>query len=291
MATVVTLTKNVNVRLSEETIRRCLNIIENSYPNPQDTKRSTDTLAEIFYRNGGFDTTINRKFSESAIKKILKGRFADELSVREFLFFLKLIPQTDPEGDDIDDIDEFLHKPLSKTPSTVSPYLLLKGQLNSDGIKISLSREASEEIQKRMKDLRLSQRSIGEQCNLAHTTICSTLKSRLLCKERFQDILEVFLEKGVIILPEGQTLEQLLYPEAESSYTTTDTVVSIGQNCAAVGGGGRFQHSQRSYNPPLRTHRPQRRPISTPAQKVSWRQGAVPEKGIINPQRLPCPEA
>jgi hypothetical protein len=86
MMTVATLTRNV--RLSKEIIRQCRNIIENSDLNPQDTNRSTDTLAEIFYRNGGFDEKINKRFSKSAIKKILTGGLVDDLTVREFLLAL-----------------------------------------------------------------------------------------------------------------------------------------------------------------------------------------------------------
>lgn len=232
--TVATLTRNV--RLSEETIRRCRNIIENSDLNPQDTNRSTDTLAEIFYRNGRFDTTINREFSESAIKKILKGQLVDDLTVREFLFFLKLIPQTDPEGG----IDEFLREPLSKTPSTVSPYPLLREKLNFDGSKISLSREASRTIQQCIKDLGLSPEIIGKECDVTHTSIHDTLvRCKLWRKEPFQKILKAFLDQGVIILPEGETLENLLSTDQEPPHTLTKDDIDFKENKVFLSEKGR----------------------------------------------------
>jgi hypothetical protein len=373
MTTVATLTRNV--RLSKETIQLCRNIIENSDPNPHDKNRSTDTLAEIFYRNGGFNKEINKRFSESAIKTILKGGLVDDLTVREFLFFLKIIPQTDPD----DGIDAFLDKSSSKTSSTISPYPLSRETLHFDGLKISLSREASKGIQKFItsNDNELSQQSIATQCDLSHTCIHDTLKRlKFWPKKTFERILTAFLDNGVITLPEGktlenllstdqepphtltkddidfkenkvfllkrgfegiknviekrglikktiaqnlgigqntfyralrgeelpqkilekilqgliaegviaplpegQTLEHLLSPKAKtaSSYTPTPETLNTAQNCAAVvGGGGRFQHSQPSYNPPLSTHSQQQGPIRTPRAKGFMAAGSCP---------------
>jgi predicted XRE-type DNA-binding protein len=225
MTTVATLTRNV--RLSKETIHLCRNIIENSDPNPHDKNRSTDTLAEIFYRNGGFDTTINREFSESAIKKILKGGLVDDLTVREFLFFLKIIPQTDPD----DGIDAFLDKSSSKTSSTISPYPLSRETLNFDGLKISLSREASKRIQKFITSNELSQRSIATQCGLSHTCIHDTLmRLKSWPKSTFERILTAFLENGVITLPEGETLENLLSTDQEPPHTLTEGDIGFKEN-------------------------------------------------------------
>ena len=317
--------------LSPETLGRCVAAIRRENNILPHENRPIKTIVNLFYRSSGFDPRANKALSKATVTKILNGQSVDELSVREFLFFLKLIPQTDPEG-----IDEFLREPLSKTPSTVSPYPLLREKLNFQGNKISLSREASRTIQQCIKDLGLSPEIIGEQCNLTHTSIHDTLaRCKLWRKEPFQKILKAFLDQGVITLPEGetldnllstdqepphtltkgdidfkenkvclsekgrngikdvikrggfnkekivgsisigqntfykalggeyltlktlekvlqglidegviaplpegQTLKQLLYPEAESSYTTTDTVVSTAQNCAAVAGGG-----------------------------------------------------
>jgi len=379
MMTVATLTRNV--RLSKETIRRCRNIIENSDPNPHDKNRSTDTLAEIFYRNGGFDEKINKRFSESAIKKILKGRLVDDLTVREFLFFLKLIPQTDPKGD----IDAFLDKPSPKTSSIISPYPLSREELNFDGLKISLSSEASEGIKQCITCCNeLSYQIIATQCGLSKGSIHNTLTPKplkqpkswpkatferiltafldngvitlpegqtpetlltviiepyplsengiILCggntasfsedaaarivdkleemgvtqtqierdaelisgsawlilkkkplksilKERFNRFLNALIANGVIKLPESQTLEQLLYPEAESSYTPTPETLNTAQNCAAVGGERereKFKHSQPSYNPPPSNDKPRRRPIRTPRAKGFMAAGSCP---------------
>ena len=227
--TVATLTRNV--RLSEETIRRCLNIIENSDLNPQDTNRTTDTLAEIFYRNGGFDTTINRKFSESAIKKILRGRFADELSVREFLFFLTLIPKTDPEGG----IDEFLDKNL-----IISPYPLSREKLNFDGVEISLSHEASQKIKEYIQYNELSQGSITTQYSLPCRCINFTLnRLKSWPKATFERILTAFLENGVITLPEGETLENLLSTDQEPPHTLTKDDIDFKENKVFLSKQGR----------------------------------------------------
>jgi hypothetical protein len=221
MMTVATLTRNV--RLSKEIIRQCRNIIENSDLNPQDTNRSTDTLAEIFYRNGGFDEKINKRFSKSAIKKILTGGLVDDLTVREFLFFLKLIPQTDPKGG----IDEFFDKNL-----IISPYPLSRETLNFDGLKISLSREASRGIQKYITCCNeLSQRSIATQCGLSHTCIYNTLiRLKSWPKATFERILTAFLENGVIKLPEGETLENLLSTDQEPSHTLTKDDIDFKEN-------------------------------------------------------------
>jgi hypothetical protein len=238
MMTVATLTRNI--RLSKETIRRCRNIIENRDPNPHDKNRSTDTLAEIFYRNGGFDEKINKRFSESAIKKILKGRLVDDLTVREFLFFLKLIPQTEPEGD----IDAFLDKPSPKTSSIISPYPLSREELNFDGLKISLSSEASKWIKQCITCCNaLNYQIIATQCGLSKTSIHNTLTPKPLKqptfwpKETFERILKVLLKNGVITLPEGETLENLLSTDQEPPHNLTEATVDTAQNCVAVGGG------------------------------------------------------
>ena len=221
--------------LSPETIGRCVAAIRRENNILPHENRPIKTIVNLFYRSSGFDPRANKALSKATVTKILNGQSVDELSVRDFLFFLKIISQTDPS----DGIDAFLDKSSSKTSSKISPYPLSREELNFDGSKISLSGEASQEIQKRIKDLGLSQRSIGKQCNLAHTTIHYTLtKCRQWRRELFQNILKAFLDQGVIILPEGQTLGQLLDPESEPSYTRTDTVVSTGANCAAVGGGG-----------------------------------------------------
>jgi hypothetical protein len=227
-------------QLSKETIRRCRNIIENSDPNPHDKNRSTDTLAEIFYRNGEFDEKINKRFSESAIKKILKGRLVDDLTVREFLFFLKLIPQTEPEGD----IDAFLDKPSPKTSSIISPYPLSREKLKFDGLKISLSREASEGIKQCIKCCNaLNYQIIATQCGLSKTSIHNTLTPKPLKQPKswpkaiFERILTAFLDNGVITLPEGETLENLLSTDQEPPHNLTEATVDITQNCVAVGGG------------------------------------------------------
>lgn len=229
MMTVATLTRKV--RLSKETIRRCRKIIENSDPNPQDTKRSTGTLAGIFYTNGGFDKEIdnekiNKQFSESAIKTILRGGLVDDLTVREFLFFLKLIPQTDPD----DGIDAFLDNASSN--SIISPYPLSREQLKFDGLKISLSREASRGIQKFIKSCNeLSQQSIATQCGLSHTCIHDTLmRLKSWPKATFEQILTAFLDNRVITLPEGKTLENLLSTDQEPPHTLTKDDIDFKEN-------------------------------------------------------------
>jgi hypothetical protein len=261
MMTVATLTRNV--RLSKETIERCCSIIENSDPNPHDTKRSTDTLAGIFYTNGGFDKKtndkktnnkkINQQFSQYAIKQILKGGLVDHLTVREFLFFLEIIPQTD------DDIDAFLDNPSSN--SIISPYPLSREELNFDGLKISLSREASEGIKQCITCCNeLSYQIIATQCGLSKGSIHNTLTPKPLKqpkswpKATFERILTVLLKNGVITLPEGETLENLLSTDQEPPHTPTSETLIITESCAAVGGGGEIQASQLFLQPsPQRT--------------------------------------
>jgi len=225
-----TLTRKV--RLSKETIERCCNIIENSDPNPHNTKRNTDTLAGIFYRNGGFDKKtnnkkINQQFSQYAIKKILKGGLVDDLTVREFLFFLKLIPQTDPTGG----IDAFLDKSSSKTSSKISPYPLSREKLNFDGVEISLSHEASQKIKEYIQYNELSQGSITTQYSLPYRCINFTLnRLKSWPKATFEQILTAFLENGVITLPEGETLENLLSTDQEPPHTLTKDDIDFKEN-------------------------------------------------------------
>lgn len=247
MMTVPTLTRNI--RLSKETIRRCCNIIENSDPNPHDKNRSTNTLAGIFYRNGGFDKEIdnekiNKQFSESEIKTILRGGLVDDLTVREFLFFLGIIPQTG------DDIDAFLDNPSSN--SIISPYPLTEGDIGFKGNKVFLLKQGLEGIinviakrglskQRIVQNLRIGQ-SIGQ------STFYQALRGEEVTQKALKKILQSLIEQGVIApLPEGQDLGQLLYPEAASSYTPTRKNLNITESCTDVGGG--IQTSQLLLQP------------------------------------------
>ena len=133
--------------------------------------------------------------------------------------------------------------PEGQTPETllemsIEPYPLSKGDIVFGRKKVSFSEEAGREIQSSITQKQgLTQEIIGQSCDLSGESICYALSGQFFSKQIFANILMALMEHGVIQLPEDQDLGQLLYPEAESSYTTTDTVVSIGQNCAAVGGG------------------------------------------------------
>lgn len=204
------------------------------------------------------------------LKPILKERFNNFLNALIANGVIKL-----PEGQE--------RQPLSTYP-------LSDGDIVFKGQKVSFSKAAGQEIQSRItQNQGLTEEIIGQSCNLSGESICCALSGQFLSKQIFANILMALMEHEVIQLPEGQDLGQLLYPKSASSYTPTSETLNTAQSCTDVAGGGRFQHSQRSYTPPPSAHRPQQRPIGTPAQKVSWRQGAVPEKGIVNPQRLPCP--
>ena len=234
MMTVATLTRNV--RLSKEIIRQCRNIIENSDLNPQDTNRSTDTLAEIFYRNGGFDEKINKRFSKSAIKKILTGGLVDDLTVREFLFFLEIIPCTE------DDITQFIVHD-SALGEDENPYPLSDKDIVFNGDQVSFSKAAVKEIKLCIKKKGLNQTFLAQQYNvsgskISQKTINNAFAGNKCSKQIFAKILMALMEHEVIQLPEDQHLGQRLYPEAASSYTPTPETLNTAQNCAAVVGGG-----------------------------------------------------
>ena len=149
-------------------------------------------------------------------------------------------------------LETLLEKPTEpSTPSkesiksgerqSLKTYLLSDRGIVFDGEQISLSKAAAETIRSCIENRKLRKplvKRLYVENSLPKNSLPLILDQVPVYGQTLEIILMTLMEHNVIQLPKGQDLGQLLYPEAESSYTTTDTVVSIGQNCAAVGGGG-----------------------------------------------------
>ena len=126
------------------------------------------------------------------------------------------------------------------------PHPLTEGDIGFKENKVFLLKQGFEGIINVFAKSGLSKQTIVQNLRIGQSTFYQALKGEEVTQEALKKILQGLIEEGVIApLPEGQTLEQLLYPKSktESSCTPTEATLDIAQNCVAVGGGG-IQTSQ-----------------------------------------------
>jgi transcriptional regulator with XRE-family HTH domain len=127
--------------------------------------------------------------------------------------------------------------PKGQTPETllemsIEPYPLSKDDIvfNRNN-NVSLLRADPTKILRFLTQNGLSHRIISERCDIKSTDIYKIFSERGFCsRERFKACLRAFLENGVITLPEGETLENLLSTDQEPPHTLTKDDIDFKEN-------------------------------------------------------------
>jgi len=129
----------------------------------------------------------------------------------------------------------------SRKRQPLKAYTLSDADIVFDREQISLSKAAAETIQSYIKKRQLRETLVQQlyvENSLPKNSLPSILDKVPLYGQTLEIILTVLLKNGVITLPEGETLENLLSTDQEPLHTPTEATLDISQNCAAVGGGG-----------------------------------------------------